>query len=86
MIRFSDRQLKTPKFQRDVYLVTGGNSEFRRSFPDKKTEELAIDAFKEACDYIGKSPVELKKIHPHCLLRTLCRSFWRPTFGRSSDP
>ncbi len=61
MIRFSDRQLKTPKFQRDVYLVTGGNSEFRRSFPDKKTEELAIDAFKEACDYIGKTPVELKK-------------------------
>jgi len=64
MITFSDRNLKTPKFMRDVYLVTGGNSEFRRAFPEKRTEELCIDAFKEACDYINVTPAELKK-HIH---------------------
>ncbi len=50
MITFSKQQLTTPKYMRDVYLVTGGNSEFRRAFPEKRTEELCIEAFQEACD------------------------------------
>ena len=44
MIAFSERQLKIPKMSRPVYLVTGGMSKFDRAFPDKKTEELCIDA------------------------------------------
>jgi acetyl-CoA C-acetyltransferase len=66
MITFSKRQLKIPKFARDVYLVTGGNSEFRRAFPEKRTEELCIDAFREAADYIGMSAAELKAFIHTC--------------------
>ena len=64
MITFSKQQLKTPRYMRDVYLVTGGNSEFRRAFPEKRTEELCIEALQEACDYINTTPQELKK-HIH---------------------
>ena len=66
MITFSKRQLKTPRFLRDVYLVTGGNSEFRRAFPEKRTEELCIDALTEAAEYIGTTPRELKKYIHSC--------------------
>ena len=31
MVFFSNQQLKTPRYMRDVYLVTGGNGEFRRA-------------------------------------------------------
>lgn len=61
MITFSDRQLKTPRFLRDVYLVTGGMSEFRRSFPEKRTEELCVEALTEASTYVGMTPQELKR-------------------------
>ncbi len=64
MITFSDQQLRTPKFQRDVYLVTGGMSQFGRAFPDKRTEELCIDALVEAAEFIGLTPAELKR-HIH---------------------
>jgi acetyl-CoA C-acetyltransferase len=60
MITFSDRQLRIPKQTRPVYMVTGGMSQFGRAFPEKKTEELVIDAFKMASDMIGMSPMELK--------------------------
>ncbi len=43
MITFSKQQLKIPKLQRPVYLVTAGQSKFDRAFPDKRTEELCID-------------------------------------------
>ena len=48
MIKFSDRQLKIPKLARPVYLVTAGQSKFDRAFPDKRTEELCIEAFVDA--------------------------------------
>ncbi len=46
---------------RPVYMVTGGMSKFARAFPDKRTEELVIDAFTEAAEFIGTTPAELKK-------------------------
>jgi len=61
MITFSERQLKIPKMSKPVYLVTGGMSKFGRAIPEKRTEELAIDAFTEAAEFIGKTPAELKK-------------------------
>jgi acetyl-CoA C-acetyltransferase len=66
MIKFSKRQLQTPRFMRDVYLVTGGQSEYRRAFPEKKTEELCIDAFKDAAKYIGMTPQEMKQFIHTC--------------------
>ncbi len=59
MITFSERQLKIPKMSKPVYLVTGGMSKFGRAIPEKRTEELVIDAFKEAAEFKGTSIVEI---------------------------
>ena len=59
MITFSERQLKTPRFLRPVYLVTGGNSQFARAFPEKRTEELCVEALTMACELIDIEPAEL---------------------------
>ena len=83
MITFSNQQLKTPKFMRDVYLVTGGNSEFRRAFPEKRTEELVIEAFQEACDYINISPQELKKYIHSCYYGHFADHFGDQLLGES---
>ena len=64
MIKFSKQQLAIPKLQRPVYLVTAGQSKFDRAIPDKRTEELCIDAFSMAAQIIELSPAELKK-HIH---------------------
>jgi len=66
MITFSERQLRIPKMSKPVYLVTGGMSKFDRAIPEKRTEELVIDAFQEAADFIGKTPAELKKYIHSC--------------------
>ncbi|MDP8256570.1 MAG: hypothetical protein P9M14_12540 [Candidatus Alcyoniella australis] len=66
MIKFSEMQLKTPRFIRDVYLVTGGMSEFRRAFPERRTEELCIESLQEAAGYIGMTAQELKKYIHTC--------------------
>ncbi|MFA6033234.1 MAG: hypothetical protein WC889_10080, partial [Myxococcota bacterium] len=60
MIKFSKRQLATPRQMRPVYMVTGGMSQFGRAFPTKRTEELVIDAFVMASDMLGMTPAELK--------------------------
>lgn len=66
MIRFSDKQLAIPKLQRPVYLVTGGQSKFDRAMPNKRTEELCIDAFSMAAEIIDLSPAELKSYIHSC--------------------
>jgi len=66
VIRFSDRHLKIPKIQRPVYLVAAGQSKFDRSFPDRRTEELCIEAFRMAASMIDKSPAALKSYIHSC--------------------
>ncbi len=46
MIRFSRQHLATPNQMRPVYVVAGGSSDFRKKYPEKKTEELCIEAFR----------------------------------------
>lgn len=46
MIKFSERQLAAPKQMRPVYLVAAGQSDFRKTYPEKKTEELCVEAFR----------------------------------------
>jgi acetyl-CoA C-acetyltransferase len=66
MIKFSDRQLKIPKLMRPVYLATVGMSKFDRAFPETRTEELCIDAFTAAADFVKMTPSELKKYIHTC--------------------
>ncbi len=66
MIRFSERQLKIPSLLRPVYLVTAGQSLFDRAIPEKRTEELCVDALCMAAELIGLSPAELKRYVHSC--------------------
>ncbi|MFO8058559.1 MAG: thiolase domain-containing protein [bacterium] len=66
MIKFSKQQLKVPNFTRPVYLVTGGMSQFGRAFPEKRTEELCIDALTMASDLVDMEPSELKSYIHSC--------------------
>lgn len=66
MIKFSEQQLRTPKYMRPVYLVTAGQSKFDRAFPDKRTEDLCIDALTMAADLLDISPAELKRYIHTC--------------------
>ena len=66
MIKFSEKQLKIPKLMKPVYLVTAGQSKFDRAFPDKRTEELCVDALTQAAELINLSPAELKSYIHTC--------------------
>ena len=66
MITFSKRQLKAPRQMRPVYVVSGGMSQFGRAFPDKRTEELCVDALTMAAGMVNKTPAELKSYIQSC--------------------
>ena len=66
MIRFSKEQLKVPKLSRPVYLVTAGQSRYARAIPEKRTEELCIDALTMAARLIDMTPAELKRYIHTC--------------------
>lgn len=66
MIKFSEQQLKVPKLMKPVYLVTAGQSKFDRAFPDKRTEELCVDALTMAAEMINMTPAELKRYIHTC--------------------
>ena len=83
MITFSERQLKIPKMSKPVYLVTGGMSKFGRAIPEKRTEELVIDAFNEAAEFIGKTPTELKKYIHSCYYGHFADHFGDQLLGES---
>ncbi len=46
MIVFSEKNLAIPKQMRPVYIIAAGQSDFRKRYPEKKTEELCIEAFR----------------------------------------
>lgn len=51
MIRMSARNLAIPRQMRPVYVIAAGQSDFRKKYPEKKTEELAVEAFQMlACE------------------------------------
>ncbi|MEE8479046.1 MAG: hypothetical protein V3S42_03460, partial [Candidatus Neomarinimicrobiota bacterium] len=83
MITFSERQLKIPKMSKPVYLVTGGMSKFGRAIPEKRTEELVIDAFNEAAEFIEKTPTELKKYIHSCYYGHFADHFGDQLLGES---
>jgi len=46
MIKFTQRNLAAPKQMRPVYVVAAGQSDFKKRYPEKKTEELCVEAFR----------------------------------------
>ena len=83
MIKFSEEQLKVPKFLRPVYLVTAGQSKFDRAHPDKRTEELCVDALVQASELINMSPAEVKSYIHSCYYGHFADHFGDQLLGES---
>ncbi|TET00937.1 MAG: thiolase domain-containing protein [Promethearchaeota archaeon] len=83
MIKFSDRQLKIPKLMRPVYLATVGMSKFDRAFPETRTEELCIQAFTAAADFVNMTPSELKQYIHTCYYGHFADHFGDQLLGES---
>ncbi|MGE0479998.1 MAG: thiolase domain-containing protein [Phycisphaerae bacterium] len=48
MIRFGPQNLRIPRFERPVYIVAGGLTDYRKKYPEKNTCELCMDAIRMA--------------------------------------
>src|SRR5690606_29447566 len=48
MIRFGKGNLRIPRFEKPVYIVAGGMTDFRKRYPEKTSEELVVDALRMA--------------------------------------
>jgi len=83
MIKFSDKQLKIPKLMRPVYLATVGMSKFGRAFPETRTEELCIQAFTDAADFVNMTPAELKQYIHTCYYGHFADHFGDQLLGES---
>ncbi|PHR29385.1 MAG: acetyl-CoA acetyltransferase [Desulfotalea sp.] len=83
MIRFSRQQLKIPQLQRPVYMVTAGQSKFDRAIPDKRTEELCIEAFIMAANLLEMSPAQLKQYIHSCYYGHFADHFGDQLLGES---
>ena len=83
MITFSQQQLKIPALQRPVYMVTAGQSKYDRAFPDKRTEELCIEAFTMAAGLLDMSPAELKSYIHSCYYGHFADHFGDQLLGES---
>ena len=83
MIKFSEQQLKIPQMMKPVYLVTAGQSKFDRAQPDKRTEELCVDAITQAAEMIKLSPAELKSYIHSCYYGHFADHFGDQLLGES---
>ena len=48
MIKFGKGNLRIPQFQKPVYIVAGGMTDFRKRYPEKSTEELLVESLRMA--------------------------------------
>lgn len=64
MIRFRSIDLRVPKFQRPVYVVAAGSTDYRRLYPAYRTEELCMMAFRMLLEDNGLKlpPADVKKL------------------------
>jgi len=54
--------LRVPRFNRPVYMVAGGLTDYRKTYPEKKMEELCMEAFRMMLEEndLKKDPLEVK--------------------------
>ena len=48
MIKFGEGNLRIPEFAKPVFVVAGGMTDFRKTYPQKSTEELVVEAVRMA--------------------------------------
>ena len=62
MIEFAPGNLRVPRWTRPVYMVAAGTTDYRKRYPEKKIEELAMMAFRMLLEEndLKKDPLEVK--------------------------
>jgi len=62
MIKFKSGNLRVPQFQRPVYVVAGGTTDYRKHYPEYKLEELCMMAFRMLLEEndLKLDPLEVK--------------------------
>ena len=62
MIEFAPGNLRVPKWSRPVYMVAAGTTDYRKRYPEKKIDELAMMAFRMLLEEndLKKDPLEVK--------------------------
>ncbi|MFQ5424973.1 MAG: thiolase domain-containing protein [Phycisphaerae bacterium] len=50
MIKFGPGNLRIPKFEKPVYVVAGGMTDFRKRYPEKNTSQLCMEAMRMAVE------------------------------------
>jgi acetyl-CoA C-acetyltransferase len=62
VIRFKDGNLRVPKWNRNVFLVAGGTTAYKKRFPEYRLEELVMIAFKNMLEDndLKLDPLEVK--------------------------
>ena len=68
MIKFGAGNLRVPKWTRPVYLVAAGTTDYRKRYPEKKLEELAMMAFRMLLEEndLKKDPLAVKSLINFC--------------------
>ncbi|MBI4537249.1 MAG: thiolase domain-containing protein [candidate division NC10 bacterium] len=69
MITFGEGNLRIPRFGKPVYIVAGGMTDFRKTYPEKATEELAAEALNMASleNDLKVSMPEFKRLVNFCV-------------------
>jgi acetyl-CoA C-acetyltransferase len=68
LIKFGAGNLRVPKWTRPVYLVAAGTTDYRKRYPEKKLEELAMMAFRMLLEENGlkEDPLYVKSLINFC--------------------
>ncbi len=69
MIKFGQGNLRIPRFERPVFAVAGGMTDFRKKYPQKSTEELVVEALNMALleNDLKVSMAEFKRMVNFCV-------------------
>jgi acetyl-CoA C-acetyltransferase len=69
MIKFKPGNLRVPKFQRPVYVVAGGTTDYRKRYPEYKLEELCMMAFRMMLE---ENDLKLDPLEVRGLINMVC--------------
>ena len=69
MIKFGQGNLRIPRFEKPVYIVTGGTTDYRKRYPTKTSEHLVADALNMAVNEndLKVSMAEFKRMVNFCV-------------------
>ena len=69
MIKFGPENLRIPKFEKPVYLVAGGLTDYRKRYPEKNSCQLCTEAIRMAVEEndLKVSPDELRSMVNWCV-------------------